>query len=66
MDCSKRWALVSGASSGIGWQISVQLAMRGCNIVGVSNQPAQLDDLKNNLERSHSVKVVTMTQDLGM
>lgn len=59
------WALVTGASSGIGWQISEQLAARECNIIAVSNQAGQLEELKLLLEQSHMVQVVTINQDLA-
>ena len=65
MNYSGLWALVTGASSGIGWHISIELAKRGCNIIGVSNQPLPLDNLKKEVESSQSVKVVTLIQDLA-
>jgi short-subunit dehydrogenase len=60
-----KYALVTGASSGIGWHISEELARRGYNIVAVSNQPTQLKDLKNNLEQNHNVNVETISADLA-
>ncbi len=65
MDLSGKYALVTGASSGIGWQLSDQLAGQGCNIIAVSNQPSRLADLKDELERSHAVRVLTLEQDLA-
>ncbi len=65
MNTTGLWALVTGASSGIGWQISEQLAARGCNIIGVSNQETQLEELKQDLEQSHKVQVLTIHQDLA-
>jgi len=65
MNISGLWALVTGASSGIGWQISAQLAAKGCNIIAVSNQAGQLGELKQLLEQSHKVQVVTINQDLS-
>jgi len=65
MNISGLWALVTGASSGIGWQISEQLAAKECNIIAVSNQAGQLEELKQQLEQSHRVQVVTINQDLA-
>ncbi len=65
MKTSGLWALVTGASSGIGWQISEQLAAKGCNIIGVSNQSTLLENLKQHLEQSHAIQVLTLCQDLA-
>ena len=59
------WALVTGASSGIGWQISAELAARGYNIIGVSNQETRLEELKQHVEQNHRVQVLTINQDLA-
>ncbi|MFO7668167.1 MAG: SDR family NAD(P)-dependent oxidoreductase [Bacteroidales bacterium] len=65
MNTSGLWALVTGASSGIGWQFSELLAAKGCNIIAVSNQSTRLESLKRHLEQSHAVQVVTISQDLA-
>jgi short-subunit dehydrogenase len=65
MNISGFWALVTGASSGIGWQISEQLAAKECNIIAVSNQAGELEELKLRLEQTHKVQVVTICQDLA-
>jgi short-subunit dehydrogenase len=61
-----KYALVTGASSGIGRNISEELAKRGYNIVAVSNQPVQLDDLKKNIELSFAVRVIPLNIDLAV
>ena len=38
-------ALVTGASSGIGREISLALARRGCNVVVAARRKQKLDDL---------------------
>jgi uncharacterized protein len=65
MEASEKYALVTGASSGIGWHLSEKLAMRGYSIIAVSNQPAPLQDLKTELEKLYPVDVMTLDIDLA-
>lgn len=65
MTQKKKYALVTGASSGIGWHIAKELAQRGYSIVAVSNQPEQLKVLKEELEKAHSISVVCMNINLA-
>lgn len=60
-----KYALVTGASSGIGWHMARELAARGYGIVAVSNQPHQLADLKSELERHFRIGVLTLELDLS-
>jgi short-subunit dehydrogenase len=60
-----KYALVTGASSGIGRQISTELAQRGYSIVAVSNQPEQLDNLKKELEKAFAITVHVFNIDLS-
>ena len=60
------YALVTGASSGIGWHLSHQLAQRGYNILAVSNQEQDLKKLKDSVETGTGSSVLTMTLDLGV
>ena len=60
-----KYAVVTGASSGIGWHISRELAARGYSIVAVSNQAEQLKALKSELERAYQIKVHTRDCDLS-
>ncbi|MCK5105590.1 MAG: SDR family NAD(P)-dependent oxidoreductase, partial [Cyclobacteriaceae bacterium] len=60
-----KYALVTGASSGIGWHISKELAQRGYYIVAVSNQPEQLEALKKELEHTYLISVVLLNMDLA-
>jgi short-subunit dehydrogenase len=59
------YALVTGASSGIGWHISEELAKKGYHIVAVSNQPERLNDLKQILENEYRINVITVNIDLA-
>jgi uncharacterized protein len=65
MNVPGKYALVTGASSGIGWQISKELAQRGYSIIAVSNQPEKLDILKKELENTYPISVFTLTIDLA-
>jgi uncharacterized protein len=60
-----KYALVTGASSGIGRQISIELAQRGYSILAVSNQPEQLDLLKKELEQAFGITVQPFKIDLS-
>jgi short-subunit dehydrogenase len=65
MESPEKYALVTGASSGIGWYISENLAKKGYNIVAISNQPDRLDDLKKKLETNYRISVSTLNTDLS-
>lgn len=58
-------ALVTGASSGIGWCISHQLAAKGYGIIGVSNQDGQLEQLKQSIENQFRLDCITLHLDLS-
>jgi len=59
------WALVTGASSGIGKSISEQLAQKGLSLVAVARNQANLETLKNDLEAKYAIQVVTIAEDLS-
>ena len=59
------WALVTGASSGIGKSISEQLAQQGLNLVAVARNQANLETLKNDLEAKYAIQVETIAEDLS-
>lgn len=61
----QKFALITGASSGIGWHFAGLMAEKGYSIVAVSNQPAQLDDLKKRLEQVYGIIVITINMDLA-
>jgi short-subunit dehydrogenase len=66
MESPEKYALVTGASSGIGWYMSEDLAKRGYNIIAVSNQPDQLNDLRNKIETAYKISVITLNTDLSL
>lgn len=58
------WALVTGASDGLGKAFAAALAQQGFNVVLVARTPAKLDSLKLELERL-GVEVRTVCADLS-
>ena len=62
---SAGWAVVTGASSGLGISFATQLAQRGHNLVLVARRELPMLELARKLERDHHVKVVVHPLDLG-
>jgi uncharacterized protein len=60
-----KYALVTGASSGIGWHFAELLAEKGYSVVAVSNQPERLTDLKKKLEQAGRIFVEIINIDLA-
>jgi len=59
------WALVTGASSGIGKEFSKQLAANGLNIVLVARRLELLKELGRNLEKEFGVQCRAVQADLS-
>ena len=58
-------ALVTGATGGIGWAFSRQLAAAGYNLVAVSNQYDALESMADNFRNRYGVDVQTICIDLA-
>jgi uncharacterized protein len=58
------WALVTGASSGIGREFTRQLTARGLNVVLVARRAERLAELAGELTARHSVQVRAVPVDL--
>lgn len=59
------WALVTGASAGIGAEFARQLAATGLNLVLVARRKERLDELARHLQSSNKVAVQTIAADLS-
>ncbi len=59
------WALVTGASSGLGADFARQLAAHGCNLVLVARREERLQALKTELTTQHPVTIHVIAMDLG-
>jgi uncharacterized protein len=58
------WALVTGASSGIGREFAVQLARNGMHVVLVARRKDRLDALAEELRQQFGVRIEVMAADL--
>ncbi|MFN6061419.1 MAG: SDR family NAD(P)-dependent oxidoreductase, partial [Burkholderiales bacterium] len=58
-----KWALVGGASKGLGWGCASALAQAGVNLVMVSRGAPALEAAAAGL-RQHGVTVLTVAQDI--
>lgn len=58
------WAVVTGASSGIGLEFSRQLAEAGWNLVMISNQQAELSRCASEIKAECNVKTLAVALDL--
>jgi short-subunit dehydrogenase len=58
------WALITGASSGIGREFARQLAASGINVVIVARRAEKLDDLRQELIREFSIQCRAVAADL--
>ena len=59
------WALVTGASAGIGAEFARQLSEMGLNLVVVARRRQKLEDLARDLESRNKVQVRIVTADLS-
>ena len=60
-----RWALVTGASAGIGEAFARELARRGTNLLLAARREDRLRALGDELAQAHRVRTVALRADLG-
>jgi uncharacterized protein len=59
-----KWAVVTGASSGIGWALTEQLATGGTHLVLTARRRERLEQLAAKLRSANSVNIEVLTADL--
>jgi short-subunit dehydrogenase len=66
MEFKGRWVLVTGASSGLGWEMTKVLAKEhGANVIPVARRLSRLEELKREVESSTSSKIHPIAADLS-
>lgn len=60
-----RWAVVTGASAGIGKVLAGELAARGCHLVLVARRKSLLDELAQVLTGDYGIKTQVIALDLS-
>ncbi len=59
------WALIAGASSGLGAEFARQIAAAGLNLILVARRAEPLQELAASLREAHRIEVRTASIDLG-
>ncbi|MBB6480030.1 SDR family NAD(P)-dependent oxidoreductase [Spirochaeta isovalerica] len=59
------WALVAGASEGLGAAFAESLASRGINLIIIARRREPLELLGERLEKKHGITVIARSMDLG-
>lgn len=59
-------ALITGATSGIGYELSKLFAGNGYNLVLVARNKSRLDDVASECKRKYSVSATTISKDLSL
>lgn len=60
-----KWAVITGASSGIGRAVATELAAKGLNLVLVARRQTELDQTANHLSAEYGVKTRVLAVDLA-
>jgi len=59
------WALVTGASTGMGAEYAAQLAQKGLNLILVARGEDRLTAISNSLKSQHQMKTMVVAADLS-
>ena len=59
------WALITGASSGLGVEFAKQLAELGLNLILVARRRGRLENLAKSLGRDHHIQIKIVSVDLS-
>ena len=62
---AERWALITGASSGIGKEFAQFLAARGMHLILTARRENLLNELAEDLDRRHGTQSVVFAEDLS-
>ena len=65
MKLKDKWALITGASAGIGKATAEYFAKEGCNLILIARREERLKELKDKLEKENNVKVITGKVDVS-
>ncbi|NJN34023.1 MAG: SDR family oxidoreductase [Saprospiraceae bacterium] len=61
----KKYALITGASMGIGYELAKQHAAHGDNVVLVARSAEKLKALASDLEKNYGIKALVLAKDLS-
>ncbi|KAK3672059.1 hypothetical protein LTR78_008029 [Recurvomyces mirabilis] len=59
------WAVITGASDGIGKEYALQLSKKGFNVLLISRTQSKLDSLATEIKSTHNVDVQTLSMDFA-
>lgn len=60
-----KWALITGASSGIGRALSLRFAKEGWNVVLVARDATSLENLSDTMTKNYHIKSIVICKDLS-